>query len=307
MGTETIEIRDPRGEGLLAPGATLEKLWTGAKWTEGPLVLPWDGSLLFSDIPNNRIMRWADGKAEAWKQPSNFANGRTLDRDGNILTCEHGGRRVTRTRRDGTYETVVDSHQGRRLNSPNDVVVRQSDGSIWFTDPPYGIESDYEGYKADSEQDGNNVYCHDPATGTTTIVADDFDRPNGLAFSPDGKRLYIADSGASLGAGHPDPFVADRPRHIRVFEVAANGKLSGGGVFAEIDAGVPDGLRVDENGRVWTSAWDGVRCHDPDGTLLLKIPVPEITSNLTIDARGPSRWLYITASSSIYRMALSAH
>lgn len=304
MATETIEIRDPRGENLLARGATLERIWTGAKWTEGPLVLPWDGSLIFSDIPNNRIMRLAGGEAEVWKQPSNFANGRTLDRDGNILTCEHGGRRVTRTRRDGTCETVVDSHQGRRLNSPNDVVVRQSDGSIWFTDPPYGIESDYEGYKADSEQDGNNVYRFDPATGTTTIVADDFDRPNGLAFSPDGKRLYIADSGASLGAGHPDPFVADRPRHIRVFDVADDGTLSGGRVFAEIDAGVPDGLRVDAAGRVWTSAWDGVRCLDPDGTLLLKILVPEITSNLTIDA-GQAPRLFITASSSVYAIDLN--
>src|SRR5690606_13561124 len=140
---------------LVAPGAVPEPVWTGAKWAEGPLVLPWDGSLIFSDIPNDRILRITpDGAASVWKQPSNFANGRTLDADGNVLTCEHGGRRVTRTRRDGRYEVVVDRYRGRRLNSPNDVVVRAADGSIWFTDPPYGIESDYEGYRGESEQTG---------------------------------------------------------------------------------------------------------------------------------------------------------
>lgn len=303
-GSPRIDICDSRGEGLVAPGALPERICGGMRWTEGPLVLPADGSLLFSDIPNNRIMRWTgDGVAEVWTAPSNFANGRTLDLEGNILTCEHGGRRVSRTRADGRYEVVVDSYRGRRLNSPNDVVVRAEDGSIWFTDPPYGIESDYEGYKADSEQDGNNVFRFDPASGEMSVVADDFDRPNGLAFSPDGGRLYIADSGASLGAGHPDPFVPERNRHIRVFDVAGNGRISGGEIFAVIDAGVPDGLRVDRSGRVWSSAWDGVRCYAPDGDLLLKVLLPEITSNLVIDERG-ARSMFITASTSVYRLAL---
>lgn len=299
-----IEACDRRGADLVAVGALPERVCEGMRWTEGPLVLPADGSLLFSDIPNNRIMRWkGSGAAEVWKAPSNFANGRTLDLDGSILTCEHGGRRVTRTRSDGRYDVVVDSYRGRRLNSPNDVVVRGGDGSIWFTDPPYGIESDYEGYKADSELGANNVFRFDAISGEISIVADDFDRPNGLAFSPCGGRLYIADSGASLGAGHPDPFVPERNRHIRVFDVAENGRISGGQIFATIDAGVPDGLRVDQSGRIWTSAWDGVRCYDPDGDLLLKVLLPEITSNLVIDERGP-RQMFITASTSVYRLAL---
>ncbi|WP_319025421.1 SMP-30/gluconolactonase/LRE family protein [Rhizobium terrae] len=207
---------------------------------------------------------------------------------------------MTRTTRDGHSETVVDSYQGRRLNSPNDVVVCQPDGSIWFTDPPYGIESDYEGYKADREQDGNYVYRFDPVTATLSIAAVDFDRPNGLAFSPDGRRLYIADSGASLGAGHPDPLVADRPHHICVFDVTDKGSLCHDRVFAIIDAGLPDGLRVDRAGRVWTSAWDGVWCYGDDGSLLVKINVPEITSNLVIDERSGFMRFYITASTSVY-------
>lgn len=298
-----VEILDPRGAGLVAAGAQPERIWTGAKWAEGPLVLPWDGSLIFSDIPNNRIMRIAaDGTAAVWKEPSNFANGRTLDAAGDIITCEHGGRRVSRTRRDGSYDVVVDRHDGRRLNSPNDVVVA-TDGAIWFTDPPYGIESDYEGYKADSEQSGNHVYRFDPATGRTIIAADDFDRPNGLAFSHDGRLLYVADSGASRGAAYGDEaFVPSRPHNIRVFDVAAGGRLTGDRVFAVIDAGVPDGLRVDAAGNVWTSAWDGVRVHAPDGTMLVKVHLPEMVSNLCFDPTATA--IYVTATSSIYRLAL---
>lgn len=298
-----IEITHPKGASLLSAGVVPVQLWTGGKWTEGPLVLPWDGSLIFSDIPNNRILQVApDGSASVWKHPSNFANGRTLDADGSILTCEHGGRRVTRTRRDGTYTVVVDSFEGRRLNSPNDVVVRPTDGSIWFTDPPYGIESDYEGYKGESEQTGNHVYRYHPDSGAMAIAAGDFDRPNGLAFSADGGRLYIADSGASMGAAYAEPFVAGRPHQIRVFDVAPDGTLSGGDVIVDIDAGVPDGLRLDGAGRIWTSAGDGVRCYGADGTLLLKVLLPEVASNLTIHGRT----MYITASTSVWRLELGA-
>ena len=294
----SIAVLNPRGDGLVA--GEPEQVWTGAKWTEGPCVLG-DGSLLLSDIPNNRILRLADGKVEVWKQPSNFANGRTLDSDGSILTCEHGGRRVTRTRADGTYEVVVDAHQGRKLNSPNDVVVGP-DGAVWFTDPPYGIESNYEGYKSASEQSGNHVYRFDPARGETRIAADDFDRPNGLAFSPDGAILYIADSGASRGAAYgDDAFVPSRPHHIRAFDLAVGGTLSGGRVFAVIDAGVPDGIRVDASGNVWTSAWDGVRVHAPDGTMILKVALPEMVSNLCFGAGHA----WITATTSVYRIALA--
>lgn len=299
----SVAVLESRGAGLVAPGAVPERIWTGAKWTEGPLVLPWDGSLIFSDIPNNRILRIAaDGADSVWKQPSNFANGRTLDAGGNIVTCEHGGRRVTRTRRDGGYEVIVDAHEGRKLNSPNDVVVA-ADGAVWFTDPPYGIESDYEGYKGDSEQTGNHVYRFDPATGECRIAAGDFDRPNGLAFSPDGRVLYIADSGASRGAAYGDEaFVPSRPHHIRAFDVGPGGALSNDRVFAVIDAGVPDGIRVDGRGNVWTSAWDGVRVHAPDGAMIVKIALPEMVSNLCFDPAGAR--LFITATTSVYRLEL---
>lgn len=296
-----VTILDPRGAGLVS--GEPERIWTGAKWTEGPLVLPWDGALLFSDIPNNRILRWTAEGVTVWKQPSNFANGRTLDAAGNILTCEHGGRRVTRTTRDGGYEVVIDAHEGRRLNSPNDVVVA-ADGAVWFTDPPYGIESNYEGYKGDSEQTGNHVYRFDPTTGESRIAAGDFDRPNGLAFSPDGRTLYIADSGASRGAAYgDDAFVPSRPHHIRAFDVAADGTLSGGRVFADVDAGVPDGIRVDAAGNVWTSAWDGVRVHAPDGTMILRIALPEMVSNLCLDPANGR--MFITATTSVYRLRLA--
>ena len=294
----SVTVLDPRGAGLVS--GQPEQVWTGAKWTEGPCVLD-DGSLLFSDIPNNRILRLAGGKAEVWKQPSNFANGRTLDRDDSIVTCEHGGRRVVRYGRDGSCTVVVDAHEGRKLNSPNDVVVA-ADGAVWFSDPPYGIESNYEGYKADSEQTGNHVYRFDPATGTTRIAAGDFDRPNGLAFSPDGRILYIADSGASRGAAYgDDAFVPSRPHHIRAFDVSGDGMLSNDRVFAVIDAGVPDGIRVDAAGNVWTSAWDGVRVHAPDGTMILKIALPEMVSNLCFGAGQ----VWITATTSVYRVALA--
>lgn len=294
-----VEVAHPDGAGLVI--GRPEPVWTGAKWAEGPLVLPWDGSLIFSDIPNDRIMRIAaDGTASVWKQPSNFANGRALDRDGGILTCEHGGRRVTRYGRDGTYGVVVDAHEGRRLNSPNDVVAGP-DGAVWFTDPPYGIESDYEGYKGTSEQTGNHVYRFDPATGACRIVADDFDRPNGLAFSPDGKRLYIADSGATLGAAYAEPFVPGRPHHIRVFDVNADGTLSGGAVVVDVDVGVPDGFRIDGAGRIWTSAGDGVRAYAADGTLLVKVLLPEVASNLTPDGGR----MFVTATSTVWKVDLA--
>lgn len=293
-----VQIVDPRGAELIAPGAVPERIFTGAIWAEGPLVLPWDGALIFSDIPNDRIRRIGrDGSASVYRQPADFSNGRTLDRDGAIITCEHGTRRVTRTARDGTVTVIADRHDGRRLNSPNDVVVK-ADGSIWFTDPPYGIDSDHEGHKATSEQDGNNVYR--VQGGVVSVVASDFDRPNGLAFSPDERLLYIADSGALMGAGHPEFFVPTRPHHIRVFDVASDGALSGGRVFAVIDVGVPDGLRVDAAGRVWTSAGDGVRCYDPDGLLLLKVLLPETASNLTFDGGT----MFITATTSVYRIGI---
>jgi len=221
---------------------------------------------------------------------SNYANGNTRDREGRLVSCEHGGRRVTRTEPDGSITVIADRYQGKRLNSPNDLVVK-SDGSIWFTDPSYGILSDYEGYKAPMEQAGCYVYYVDPGNGEVRLVADDFVKPNGLCFSPDEKFLYIADSGLSH-----DP---NGPHHIRRFSVAKDGKLSGGEVFAEVSPGVPDGFRIDTDGRIWTSCQDGVICLDSSGNALGKIKVPEMVANLTFG--GPRRnRLFITATKGLY-------
>ena len=216
----------------------LECLFSGGRWTEGPVYVPSGKYLLFSDIPNDRIMRWdeTDGSVGVFRSPAGYTNGHTLDRQGRLVSCEHGNRRVTRTELDGSVTVVADRWEGKRFNSPNDVVVA-GDGAVWFTDPPYGITSDYEGHKAEPEIDGCHVYRVDPS-GNVERVADDFQRPNGLAFSPDERVLYIADT---------------RGGHIRRFDVDG-GKLTGGEVFADSPGGNFDGLRVDVEGRVWAAA-----------------------------------------------------
>jgi len=204
---------------------------------------------------------------------------------------------VTRTEHDGSLTVIADRFEGRRFNSPNDVVVR-SDGSIWFTDPAYGIDSDYEGNKATSEIGACHVYRVDPQSGAVRIVADDFVRPNGIAFSPDERRLYVADTGAT--------HVKDGPKHIRAFEVAEDGALSGGAVFATCTAGLFDGFRCDEEGRVWTSAGDGVHCYDPDGTQLGKVLVPEGVANVVFGGIKRNR-LYICATTSLYAIMVQVN
>jgi gluconolactonase len=234
------------------------------------------------------------GAVSVFRAPSGYSNGNTVDRQGRLVTCEHGNRRVTRTEHDGSL-TVIASHDvGKRFNSPNDVVVR-SDGSIWFTDPTYGIDSDYEGHRADSEIGACHVYRVDPHSGEIRIAADDFVRPNGLAFSPDEKRLYVADTGAT--------HVPDGPRHIRVFDVGENGGLTGGDVFATCTSGLFDGFRLDDAGRVWTSAGDGVHCYETDGTLIGKILVPELVANVVFGGVKRNR-LYICATTSLYAIML---
>lgn len=299
-----IDVFDGRFRDAVPPGSRLEKLCAGFVWAEGPVWFAERAELLFSDIPNDRMMSWSAERGLAeWRRPANHTNGHTRDRDGNLVSCEHGARCVSRTGADGRRTVLVDRYRGRRLNSPNDVVVK-SDGTVWFTDPPYGIESDHEGHKAPSEQDGNHVYRFDPATGDLRIVCDDFDRPNGLCFSPDESRLYVADSGASLGAAYPDPYVPERPHHIRAFDVHDGGRLSGGDVFAVIEEGVPDGLRVDTGGWLWSSARDGVHCFAPDGRRLGRIRVPETVANLTFGGPGRQR-LFITATTSLYAIELN--
>ena len=287
----------PRFLDFFPKGAALTRLAGGFIWAEGPVWFGEFNELRFSDIPNNRIMRWSPVTGlSTFRQPSQRTNGHTRDRDGNMISCEHGGRCVSRTYLDGRYETLVTHWNGKRLNSPNDVVVK-SDGTIWFTDPPYGIISDHEGIKSDSAIGNNQVYRFDPATGQLDVVADDFDRPNGLAFSPDELEIYIADSGYARGDGFG--FEEGRPRHVRAFKVVDGKKLTKSRVLAVIEPAVPDGLRVDTEGLLWISAGDGIHCYTPDGERLGKILVPETVANLTFGGFGKSR-MFICATSSLY-------
>ncbi len=289
-------ILDERFRSLVIPTARLEKLSGGCRWAEGPAYFPAGRYLVWSDVPNDRMMRYDETSESVsiFRAPSGYSNGNTIDRNGRLVSCEHGFRRVTRTEHDGSVKVIASHHEGKRLNSPNDVVVK-SDGSIWFTDPAYGIDSDYEGHKAESEIGGCHVYRVDPHTGDVARVADDFVRPNGLAFSPDEKRLYVADTGAT--------HMADGPRHIRIFEVGENGRLTGGDVFATCTSGLFDGFRLDDAGRLWTSAGDGVHCYETDGTLIGKILVPEIVANVVFGGVKRNR-LYICATTSLYSIML---
>ena len=298
MSGDLYIYADERFFDLTVPIAKLERVYDGCRWAEGPVWFADGGYLVWSDIPNNRMLRWMpESGVSVFRADSKYANGNTRDQQGRMVTCEHGERRVTRTEPDGNITVIADSYNGKKLNSPNDVVVK-SDGSIWFTDPPYGIMSDYEGHKADQEQDGCFVFRAEPANGLVTVVADDFTKPNGLAFSPDEKVLYVSDTGLSH-----DP---DGPHHIRAFDVSENGKLGNSRVFATIEPGVSDGFRVDVHGNIWTSAFDGVHCYDPGGILLGKILIPEKVANLTFG--GPKRnRLFITASSSLYSIFVATN
>ncbi|CAM2147081.1 gluconolactonase [Pararobbsia alpina] len=293
MDPKDYEVHDKRFRLLIQPNAFLEKLDGGSMWAEGPVYFPAGDFLVWSDIPTSRMMRWAPGMGVGvFRANSNFSNGNTRDREGRLVTCEHGTRRVSRTEHDGRITTIAAEHEGKRLNSPNDVIVH-SDGAIWFTDPDYGILSDYEGYRSPSEIGACNVYRVSPDTGKTTVVAGDFVKPNGLAFSPDESKLYIADSGSS--------HYEDGPHHIRVFDVRPDGTLANGRVFVEVSPGLPDGMRIDEYGNVWTSAEDGVHCYSPDAELLGKILISEPVANLTFGGLNRNR-LFIAASTSLYSL-----
>ncbi|WP_201860041.1 SMP-30/gluconolactonase/LRE family protein [Microvirga soli] len=296
MFRDIAVVLDDRFQRLHIGSARLEKLAEGCRWAEGPAYFPAGRYLVWSDVPNDQMMRFDEtsGAVSVFRHSSGYSNGNTVDRQGRLVTCEHGNRRVTRTEHDGSITVLASHYQGGRFNSPNDVVVK-SDGSIWFTDPAYGIDSDYEGHKAESEIGDCHVYRIDPHTGDVRVVADDFVRPNGIAFSPDERRLYVADTGAT--------HVKDGPRHIRVFDVDDQGSLSGGNVFATCTQGLFDGFRLDEAGRIWTSAGDGVHCYESDGTLIGKILVPEAVANVVFG--GPKRnRLYICATTSLYAIML---
>jgi len=271
---------------IIPDGAKLTKLASGFGFVEGPAWVPEKkaGYLIFSDIPGNQLKKWSnENGVTVFREDSHNANGNTVDREGRLLTAEHSGRRIARAEKDGTVSTVVSEHNGKKLNSPNDVVVK-SDGTIWFTDPTYGLGKDKK------EQEGNFVFRFDPKIKKTMIVARDFNQPNGLCFSPDEKYLYIADSGA--------------PHHIRIFDVQKDGALANGKVFCVIDKGVPDGIRCDNKGRVWSSAGDGVQIFAPDGSLIGKILVPEPPANLCFGGKD-GKTLFITARSSLYAIETS--
>jgi len=297
MLTDWLEVKDPRFLSLVFKNVLVEKLWSGGRWLEGPAYVAAGKYLLFSDIPNDRVLRFdeTNNMVSTFAAPSGFQNGRTIDNQGRTIACEHGGRRVSRIEHDGSVTVLAASFEGKRLNSPNDVVVK-SDDSIWFTDPTYGIDSDYEGHKAKSEIGASYVYRIDGQTGEIEAVAKDFAKPNGLAFSLDETKLYISDTGLSHEPAGP--------HHIRVFDLSANGKsLADGSVFATCEAGVFDGFRLDCLGNIWTSAGDGVHCYAPDGTLLGKILLPEAAAN--VEFGGPKRnRLFICASQSLYAIYL---
>jgi gluconolactonase len=284
-------VRDPRFEALVPADAVLTWLADGAIWAEGPVYLPDDDAIVWSDVRGNVVRRWseADGSTEVLR-PSDFANGHTLDHDGRILACEHGPRRVSRHEPDGSRTTIVDRFEGKRLNSPNDIVVA-SDGAIWFTDPPYGILDDNEGYKADSELGDCFVFRLDRVTGELAVMSDDLVHPNGLAFSPDETTLYVSDTSIARipGGNH----------HIMAFDVVDLRRLTSPRIFAVIEPGVSDGMRVDVEGNLWTSSGDGVQVYDAAAVELGRILLPEEAANCTFG--GPDgRRLFITATSTLW-------
>ncbi|MFW2541217.1 SMP-30/gluconolactonase/LRE family protein [Primorskyibacter sp. 2E107] len=286
-----LEIHDDRFAALVHPMSTLDAIAEGFTWTEGPVWFGDHGCLLFSDIPSQRIMRWSEREGVSlYRGGSAFNNGNTRDRQGRLIGCRHGLRDVVRTEHDGSLTVLADRFEGKRLNSPNDVVV-SADGAVWFTDPTYGIISNFEGYRSDPEQPARCVYRLSPQ-GALSVVVSDFAQPNGLCFSPDEQFLYIAESGSS----HDETV----PSVIRKFAVEG-ATLREVGPFATIDTGLPDGMRCDIEGNLWSSAADGVHCFASDGTLLGKIRVPQVVSNLCFGGQDGHR-MFITATTSVYSL-----
>ncbi|MCC2594751.1 SMP-30/gluconolactonase/LRE family protein [Pusillimonas sp. MFBS29] len=290
-----IQVLDERFRELILPLAVIERIATGCRWAEGPV---WFGDgryLLWSDVPNDRIVRWDEtsGQSHVFRQSSNYANGNTRDRQGRLITCEHLGRRVTRTEYDGSITVLADHYKGKRLNSPNDVVVK-SDGSIWFTDPPFGIVGYYQGERAQQELPAS-IYRIDGDTLELSLISDQVQGPNGLAFSPDEQTLYVVESRA-------------RPRNVLAFSVAANGQNVGPSrVLFDAGVGTPDGFRVDVHGNLWcgwgmgTPELDGVRIFAPDGGLIGQISLPERCANLCFGGKHRNR-LFMASCTSVYAL-----
>ncbi len=299
----SIDVFDPRFAAVAQCAGGVERLCTGAVWSEGPVWMREDQSLLWSDIPNNRMLRWhAASGMTVWRDGVEFTNGHVREADGSLLHCSHGLRGVVRTRFGPGLqplgdEVIVSHYQGRRLNSPNDVVVKR-DGTVWFTDPPYGILSNREGHQAESELGANHVFRFDPAKQSLDIVSAFVEEPNGLAFSPDESLLYVSDTSAALrtdGSGH---------HHIVAFDVIGGQALTNPRVFAVIEPGLADGFRVDVHGFVYTSSEDSVQVYHPDGTRIGRIAVPEKVGNLVFGGVDGNE-LFICASTSLYRVRLN--
>lgn len=287
---------DPRFSRLVIGHANLEKLASGCRWAEGPAYFAAGRYLVWSDIPNNRMMRFdeTDSSVSVFRSPSFNSNGNTVDRDGRLISCEHFMRRVTRTEHDGSITVLADRYDGHRLNSPNDVVVK-SDGSIWFSDPTYGIDGDYEGQQSKSEIGASNVYRIDSVSGKVTLVVSDRVQPNGLAFSPDETLLYVADTGATHVSGLP----------ATIWSYKVDGERTAApSLFATCPDGLYDGFRCDIHGNIWTSAGRSVFCYAPDGKHLGTIPIGEIVANVCFG--GPRRnRLYICGQTSLYSIYLN--
>lgn len=288
--TSIYETIDPRFAPLTHGDVRLEQIYDDCRWAEGPAYFPAGRYFTWSDIPNDRILRWDEtsGEVSVFRHPANYTNGHTIDRQGRMVSCEHGARRVTRTEFDGSITVLADNYQGKRFNSPNDVVVR-SDNSIWFTDPAYGIDSDYEGFQAIPELDSCDVYRIDPDTGKCESVIQNLDRPNGLAFTLDERQLYVSDS---------------HNCNMWRFDIEPDGSVGEGAVFATCTVGCFDGFRLDSAGRIWSSAGDGVHCLDPDGTLLGKILVPETVANVVFGGLKRND-LFMCATTSVYTVRVS--
>jgi len=289
-------VHDPRFSRLVIGHANLEKLVSGCRWAEGPAYFPAGRYLVWSDIPNDRMMRFdeTDASVSVFRCPSNNSNGNTVDREGRLVSCEHLMRRVSRTEHDGSVTVLADRYDGRRLNSPNDVVVK-SDGAIWFSDPTYGIDGDYEGLQSKSEIGASNVYRIDGESGNISLVASDRVQPNGLAFSPDETVLYIADTGAT--------HVSGLPATIWSYKVEGHG-LGPAALFATCPEGLFDGFRCDIHGNIWTSAGRNVFCYAPDGTHLGTIPIGELVANVCFGGQRRNR-LYICGQTSLYSIYLN--
>ncbi len=294
----SIEIYDDRMTAIVQSDAALHQVATGAVWSEGPVYFPEDESVVWSDSHGDRLLRWSTSQGvEVLRQPSHYQSGNYRDREGRLVSCSSGDRAIIRREHSGEWKTLVDRYQDKRFNSPNDLVVKR-DGTIWFSDPNYGLTQPNQGYGGEQEQPGCFVYRFDPETNEIDAIVTDMLRPNGLTFSPDEQLLYVSDTAAFN--------IPQAPHHIRVYEVIRDRQVANGRVFAVINPGQPDGMRVDALGHVFTSSADSVQVYAPDGTRLGKILTPEVCSNLTFGGVGGNR-LFITAGKSLYVIDLKTH